>query len=63
MPMAKDDAGGTPDLTTTRNPVGPSTPGAKGTAGDKALTDGLIIVGIAWAVLLFLVWSLRSFNI
>jgi len=63
MPTAVDDAGGSPNLNVTRQPVGPSVPGAKGTAGDKALMDGVVIVGIAWAILFLLAFSLRAHNI
>jgi hypothetical protein len=63
MAMAKEDPSGRPNLTISREPVGPRTPGAKGTNGDRALMDGLIIVGVAWAFLFFFVFSLRAHNV
>ena len=39
----------------------PST--GKGSIGDVAFMDSVILVAIAWALLLFLMYSLRSHNI
>lgn len=63
MPMATEDerVGGT--LTLSREPKGPSRSGDKGSTGDKALMDSLIIVGAAWVILFFLMYSLRGSNI
>lgn len=52
-----------PRLVTSREPVGPRAPGDKGSAGDRALMDGILIIGIAWAILFLLIWSLRSHNV
>lgn len=52
-----------PRLATTREPVGPRVAGDKGSPGDRALMDAIIMVVVAWAVLFFLAWSLRSHNI
>jgi len=52
-----------PRLAVTREPVGPVTPGSKGSPGDKALMDAVVIVGIAWVILIFLALSLRAHNI
>lgn len=50
-------------LVTSREPVGPQKAGDKGSLGDQALMDGLAILIVGWAILLFLTFSLRSFNI
>lgn len=34
----------------------------KGSDGDLAALDAIIIIGVAWAVILFLYWSLRQYN-
>lgn len=61
--QGKEDDGFSKPLVTSREPVGPKSAGDKGTLGDRALMDALVIIGIGWAILLFLVFSLRSFNI
>lgn len=51
-------------LNTEREPVGVEPKnGARGSVGDKAVMDAIVIVLIAWAVLFFLVFSLRRHNI
>lgn len=35
----------------------------KGSIGDKALMDSIIIVVVAWTLLLFLAYSLRHHNV
>lgn len=45
-----------------RDPKKSERPG-KGSIGDTALMDALIIVALAWAFLIFLALSLRSHNI
>lgn len=64
MPMASEDTT-TPRLVTSREPVGPknTTDKASKSVGDQAVTDALLIIGIAWAVLLFLYFSLRRYNV
>lgn len=49
-------------LNVTREPKGPVRAGAKGTRGDQALMDAILIVVIAWAILFFLAFSLRNHN-
>jgi len=61
--MATETPSGRPDLVTSRTPVGPRHPSGKGSVGDQALMDALIIIGAAWLVLFYLTYSLRSFNI
>jgi hypothetical protein len=50
-------------LTTSREPTGPVHAGDKGSAGDRALMDALFLIGGAWVVVIFLMFSLRGFNI
>jgi hypothetical protein len=50
-------------IITTREPVGPKTAGDKGTPGDMAVMDAVMIVGAAWALLFFLALSLRRHNV
>ena len=38
-------------------------PTGKGSMGDVALMDSVIIVAVAWLFLLWLMWSLRSHNV
>ena len=52
-----------PDLAVTRTPVGPNGVEKTKTDGSAAVVDAVIVVGIAWAVLFFLVFSLRAHNI
>ena len=40
-----------------------SRPGEPGSLGDQAFKDALIVVVGAWAVLLFLSFTLRSYNV
>lgn len=62
MPMATETEPRV-DLVTSREPKGPKRAGDKGTMGDFAFQDALLIVIIAWAVLFFLAFSLRSSNV
>lgn len=50
-------------IVSTREPVGPKTAGDKGTPGDMAVMDAVMIVGAAWLLLFFLMFSLRRHNI
>ena len=63
MGIAKETLTGRPNLTVSRTPVGPAVAGEKGSVGDQALMDAVLIVGIAWVILLLLCFSLRSHNI
>lgn len=63
MALAKEDPSGRPNLTVSREPVGPKNAGDKGSPGDVALMDCLKIIGGAWIILALLLWSLRSHNI
>jgi len=57
------DTGISAPITTSREPVAPPKQGDKGGIGDTALKDALVIIGVAWGMLFFLMFSLRSFNI
>ena len=57
------EGGGPPTLVTSREPISHKRAGDKGSTGDQALMDALIMVGIAWALLFGLAFSLRSHNI
>jgi hypothetical protein len=64
MPIAKDTGSVPPTLVVSRTPVGPATTDAgKNSVGDYAVNDALIIIGIAWAVVFLLMFSLRQHNI
>ena len=53
------------DLVVSREPVGPNSveKGGRGSNGDQAFKDAVMIVAVAWLVLVFLVLSLRTHNI
>lgn len=59
MPMATEDARVGRPIVTSKEPVGPKNAGSKGSVGDQALMDALIIVGAAWLIIFFLMFSLR----
>lgn len=46
-----------------RDPKVTAKAGNKGSVGDMAMNDALILVIVAWVVLLFLVFSLRHHSI
>lgn len=60
--MTEESRVGNP-IVMTREPAGPKRGGDKGTVGDMAVMDAVIIVGVAWLVLFFLAVSLRRHNI
>ena len=62
MPIMTEEAQGM-RLVTSREPVGPAVKGAPGSAGEMAVRDALIIIGIAWLILFFLTFSLRAHNV
>lgn len=63
MPVMTEDARVGRPIQTTREPVGPKTPGSKGTVGDVALMDAVAIVIGAWLLLFLLAFTLRRHNI
>lgn len=63
MPMATEDSRVGNPLVTSREPVGPKNAKSKGSVGDQALMDSLIIIGAAWLVLFMLMFSLRRHNV
>lgn len=67
MPTAKEETV-TPDLTgTPRNPAREPRKNrprdGKGSIGDQAFMDAVVIVALAWILLLVLAYSLRHFNV
>lgn len=52
-----------PALVTSREPKGPTRPGAPGSVGDTALKDAIILIIAAWLTLFLLGFSLRGFNV
>jgi hypothetical protein len=50
-------------IVTSREPVAPKTAGDKGSTGDQALMDAVLIVVGAWALLFLLAFSLRKHNV
>lgn len=63
MPMATEPERVGAELTVTREPKGPKRAQDKGSVGDVALMDALIIVGAAWAILFLLAFTLRRHNV
>lgn len=63
MPMGMEDKFTSAQIKTTREPVGPKNATSKGSVGDQALMDALMIVIAAWVVLFILTFSLRHHNI
>jgi len=49
-------------ITLTREPTGPKKSGDKGTPGDMAVMDAVVIVAAAWLLLFLLAFSLRRHN-
>lgn len=63
MPMGTEEPRVGNPIITTREPVGPKKSGDKGTIGDMAFRDAVLIVGIAWGVVFFLSFSLNRHNV
>lgn len=63
MPMVTENERVGSPIVTTREPVGPKTASSKGSIGDMALRDALIIVVAAWIILVLLTFSLRRHNV
>lgn len=63
MPMATEDERVGRPIQTTREPVGPKNAASKGSTGDQALMDAVMIVVAAWVLLFFLGLSLRKHNV
>lgn len=61
MPLATETKD-SPQLVTSRTPVGPNNASEK-TPGDQAVNDALLIIIGAWLLLAFLYWSLRRHNV
>jgi hypothetical protein len=63
MPVGMEDKFTTRPLSVAREPVGPKNAASKGSVGDQALMDSLIIVGGAWILLFLIYFSVRTHNI
>lgn len=63
MPVGMEDKEVGRRISTTREPVGPKNAASKGSIGDQALMDALLIVMGAWAILFILTFSLRRHNV
>lgn len=63
MPMVTEESRVGQPISVAREPVGPKNAGSKGSVGDIALKDALIIVGVAWFIVFFLAFSLRRHNV
>jgi hypothetical protein len=69
MPLAKDAGQVSPPLVGTKeNPARDPSATAKGntmkgTVGDRALMDSIVLISIAWALLFMLFFSLRGHNV
>lgn len=63
MPMANEEDYVSRPIVTTREPVGPKNAASKGSVGDQAVMDAVMIVAAAWIFLFFLSFSLRGHNV
>ena len=63
MPMASEDERQGRPIQTSREPKGPTKAGGPGSMGDQALNDAITIIIIGWALLFFLAFSLRRYNV
>lgn len=63
MPIGMEEKFTSRPLKTDREPVGPKNAASKGSIGDQALMDSLVIVGAAWALLFLIYFSVRSHNV
>lgn len=61
--MAVEENGISRPIVTSREPVGPKRAGDKGSIGDRALMDAVVIVGAAWLVLIALAFTLHRHNV
>lgn len=71
MPILEDEGQTSPTLVGApgNRPRDPSATvqgrkkGGKGTVGDQALMDSIILIGISWVLLLLLFYSVRGHNV
>lgn len=63
MPMNTEDPRQGRSIQTTREPVGPKRAGDKGTMGDQAVMDAVLLVGACWLFLFLIFFSLRRHNV
>lgn len=63
MPMNREEERQGRSIQMSREPVGPKRAGDKGTPGDQAVMDAVMLVGACWLFLLLLFFSLRRHNV
>lgn len=63
MPMGTESERVGADLTVSREPKGPKRAGDKGTVGDMAVKDAIIIIAVCWLIVFSVWFSLRSHNV
>ncbi len=61
--MKPDDGSPSPNLVTSRTPVGPTVAGSSKSIGGLAFNDSVILIIVCWAIVFLLVFSLRRHNI
>lgn len=59
MPMVTEDSRQGRPIVSSNEPVGPKNAASKGSPGDVALMDAIVIVVVAWLVIFALMFSLR----
>jgi hypothetical protein len=63
MPMGQEPERLGSPLQTTREPQGPVKPGGKGSMGEQACNDALLMIGACWLLFFILVFSLRRHTV
>lgn len=63
MPMGNEPERMGQPIVTSREPVGPKRGGDKGSAGDQAVMDAVIIIGLCWLFVFMVMFSLRRYNV
>lgn len=61
--MVDEDSRVGGNLKLTNEPSGPVKPGSKGSVGDQAVKDAILIIGVCWAIVFFVMFSLRRHNV
>lgn len=63
MPMANEEDYTSRPIVVSREPVGPKNAASKGSVGDQAVMDAVLIIAASWLFLFFLSFSLRGHNV
>jgi hypothetical protein len=61
--MVSEDSRVGGNLKTSNEPSGPIKAGDKGSVGDQAFKDAVLIVGICWVIVFFTIFSLRRHSL